>query len=454
MKTMKNSRKALVVDDEASMRDSIRQVLERSGFSVAEAEDGETAVNMSSRVAYDLVLLDLKMPGIDGIQALDRIRAISPASVVVVITGYPTIESAVDAIRRGAADFLPKPFTPDTLRLITDRVLSVRQLHQANQFLMAELAGREDQYEIVGKSRDIRTVRNLVRKVAPTDSTVLITGESGTGKELFARALHNHSHRAEKPFVIVDCCTLVGSLFESELFGHSKGAFTGASATTYGRLELADGGTLFFDEIGNVPLDIQSKLLRLIQAREFNRVGSNQVVKVDVRIIAATNKDLLAGTRQGTFREDLYYRLCVVPVVVPPLRQHREDIPLLVEHFVRKYSRERKRDILAVDDEVIGLLAEQDWPGNVRELENAVERAVILAEDGRITKEDILHYAYAARRPEEQPSGSVRTLRDVEIEHIQSVLAQTNGNRAQAAKQLGIDRKTLWRKLKQYEIEA
>jgi len=375
--------------------------------------------------------------------------------VVVVITGYPTIESAVNAIRRGAADFLPKPFTPDTLRLIADRVLNVRQLRKENQYFAAEIAQIRDKYEIVSGSRDMASVCQLVRKVAPTDSTVLITGESGTGKELFARALHKHSGRGEKPFVVVDCCTLVGSLFESELFGHSKGAFTGASASTYGRLELADGGTVFFDEIGNVPIDIQSKLLRLIQDREFTRVGSNQVVRVDVRIVAATNKDLWAAAQQGTFREDLYYRLCVVPITVPPLRQHKEDIPLLVQYFVGKYCRQRKRKIRDMDDEVVDVLMEHDWPGNIRELENAIERAVILAEGDKITKEDILHYAYTTRRADERPSAAATgTLRDVEIEHIQSVLSQTDGNRARAAKRLGIDRKTLWRKLKQYAIEA
>jgi two-component system response regulator HydG len=293
---------------------------------------------------------------------------------------------------------------------------------------------------------------------------VLITGESGTGKELIARAIHRQSARAKEPFVVVDCGTLVGSLFESELFGHVKGAFTGASSTTHGRFELADGGTIFFDEISNIGLETQAKLLRVIQEREFTRVGSNQVIRVDTRIIAATNSDLQRAVSLGTFREDLYYRLCVVPITLPPLRQRKTDIPLLCYHFLRKYARKRKKNVTRIDDDVLKIFCSYDWPGNVRELENAIERAVILANSDSITKKDILKYAYIAPQPPSAPEHPdikseapvdeqrILTLREMEVEHIRRVLKQANGNKGFAAKQLGIDRKTLWRKIKKYSI--
>jgi len=466
MREHKKVLSALVVDDDATIRDSSRQVLERLGFAVDEAITGEDALILAKQFAYPLALLDLKMPGIGGMETLRQMKAMNPDTAVVVITGYPTIETAVEAIRLGASDFIMKPFTPDGLRVVVEKAMREKRLERENEFLNAKLSEVEedDRYAIIGESPEIRAVLDLVRKVAPTESTVLITGESGTGKELIARAIHRQSARAKKPFVVVDCGTLVGSLFESELFGHVKGAFTGASSTTHGRFELADGGTIFFDEISNIGLETQAKLLRVIQEREFTRVGSNQVIRVDTRIIAATNSDLQRAVSLGTFREDLYYRLCVVPITLPPLRQRKTDIPLLCYHFLRKYARKRKKNVTRIDDDVLKIFCSYDWPGNVRELENAIERAVILANSDSITKKDILKYAYIAPQPPTAPEHPdikseapvdeqrILTLREMEVEHIRRVLKQANGNKGFAAKQLGIDRKTLWRKIKKYSI--
>ena len=446
---MKEFKKVLVVDDNATIRDSCRQVLERSGYDVDVALDGKKAVAAASNVVYHLILLDLKMPDMDGLETLKRLKAVNPDTPVVMITAYPTIESSVEAMQLGASDFIPKPFTPDVLRVITEKVFKVKRLQRHNEYLRTELTEANKGGSIVGESAQIQTVHNLIRRVAPTDSTVLITGESGTGKELFARALHRYSDRSGEPFVVVDCSTLVGTLFENELFGHTKGAYTGANATTHGRFELADGGTIFFDEISNIDPHIQAKLLRVIQEREFNRVGSNQIIKINVRIIAATNVDLLVAVKSGTFREDLYYRLCVVPIMLPPLRQHKEDLPLLAEYFLRKYAVERKKNVIRIENDVLGILMMNDWPGNVRELENTIERAVILTTTDSIRREDILHYAYSASIPTENP----RTLKAVEAAHIQSILKQTGSNKGLAAKYLGIDRKTLWRKIKGFAIE-
>jgi two-component system response regulator HydG len=447
---MNEFKKVLIVDDNATIRDSCRQVLERAGFEVDEAASGEKGIVFASDMVFHLILLDLKMPEMDGFETLKRLKAANPDTPVVVITGYPTIQSSVEAMRQGASDFIPKPFTPEVLRVITEKVLKEKHLRDENEYLRTELTETKDRYSIVGNSAEIRTVHDLVKKIAPTGSTVLITGESGTGKELFARALHRYSDRASEPFVVVDCGTLVGTLFESELFGHTKGAFTGANATTRGRFEIADGGTIFFDEISNIEPQIQAKLLRVIQEREFNRVGSNQVIKVGVRIIAATNADLLKSVNEGTFREDLYYRLCVVPVMLPPLRQHKEDIPMLADYFLRKYSLGRNKNVVTIDGDVLEIFMANDWPGNVRELENTIERAVILTATDSIRREDILHYAYSVPRPSENPLN----LKSVEAAHIKSVLKQTGGNKGLSAKFLGIDRKTLWRKINKYAIET
>ena len=443
----------LIIDDEETMRDSCRQTLSRDGHRVEAAEDGSKGLALLEAESFDLVILDLKMPGLSGMDVLKRIKEDDPESVVIVITGYATIESAVEAIKSGAYDFIPKPFTPDSLRAIVKRALDKRELVLENVLLRSELKASLGPEVIIGQSKSMKKVEELVQKVGPTDTTVLISGESGTGKELVARAIHRCSSRKDKPFVAVDCGSLVENLFESELFGHVKGSFTGATATKYGRFELANGGTLFFDEIGNIGINIQTKLLRVIQEREITKVGSSQVVKVDVRIVAATNMDLQKGIEAGTFREDLFYRLSVVPISLPPLRQRKDDIPFLANYFLKKYNKKRKKDVTAISDRAMKALFEYDWPGNVRELENAIERAVVLAEDEVVRSSDLLYYGLSVEKPSSVGSGTSQRLVDVEKEHIAKTLKMLNGHKGKTAERLGIDRKTLRLKLKKYGIE-
>jgi DNA-binding NtrC family response regulator len=444
----------LVIDDEATMRDSCQQTLSRGGNRVEVAEDGSSGLAMLERKSFDLVILDLKMPGLSGMEILKNIKEDNPEAMVIVITGYATVESAVEAMKKGAYDFIPKPFTPESLRVIVNRALEKRQLALENVLLRGELKASFGPEVIVGQSKSMKKVEELVRKVGPTDTTVLISGESGTGKELVARAIHRYSSRQDKPFVAVDCGSLVENLFESELFGHVKGSFTGATATKYGRFELANGGTLFFDEIGNISINIQTKLLRVIQEREITKVGSSQVIKVDVRIVAATNKDLQKDVKTGTFREDLFYRLSVVPIALPPLRERRDDIPLLATHFLSKYNKKRRKNIKAISDRAMKALVEYDWPGNVRELENAIERAVVLAESDVVKASDLLYYGLTVDAPSSKSDVSAaQRLIDVEREHIAKTLKMFHGHRGKTAESLGIDRKTLRAKLSRYKIE-
>jgi len=443
----------LVMDDEETMRDSCQQALSRDGNKVAVAEDGVKGLALLERESFDLVILDLKMPGLSGMEVLKKIKEDNPEATVIVITGYATVESAVEAMKRGAYDFIPKPFTPDSLRAIVKRALDRRELALENVLLRSELKASFGPEVIIGQSESMKKVEELVRKVGPTDTTVLISGESGTGKELVARAIHCHSNRRDKPFVAVDCGSLVENLFESELFGHVKGSFTGATATKYGRFELANGGTLFFDEIGNISINIQTKLLRVLQEREITKVGSSQVIKVDVRIVAATNKDLQKAVKTETFREDLFYRLSVVPITLPPLRERRNDIPLLANHFLKKYNRKRRKDIRAISGRAMKALVQYDWPGNVRELENAIERAVVLAENNVVRPSDLLYYGLSVETPSSSDTGEAKRLIDVEREHIAKTLKIFNGHKGKTAEWLGIDRKTLRTKLRRYGIE-
>ncbi|TET44919.1 sigma-54-dependent Fis family transcriptional regulator, partial [Candidatus Aerophobetes bacterium] len=338
----------LVIDDEEVMRDSCKQILSRQGHNVKLAEDGYQGLELLKEKSFDLVILDLKMPGIDGMEVLEKIKESSPETAVVVITGYATVESAVEAMKRGAYDFLPKPFTPEEFRLIIERALEKKRLILENIYLRQELEVKRKSEVIIGKSKVMQKVYELIRRVGPTDSTVLILGESGTGKELVAKAIHHHSQRKNKPFVIVDCGALVENLFESELFGHVKGSFTDAASTKLGRFEVANGGTLFFDEIGNIGPNVQAKLLRAIQEREITRIGSSKTIKIDVRIIAATNKNLRKAIQEKTFREDLFYRLSVVPITLPLLRERPEDIPELANYFLKKYNQKRGKNLTGI----------------------------------------------------------------------------------------------------------
>jgi DNA-binding NtrC family response regulator len=384
---------------------------------------------------------------------LSRIKEASPETQVIIITGYASIESAVEAMKRGAFDYMAKPFTAEEVRVVTKRALESRRLIYENIYLRGELEAKTEFDLVVGTSKAMREVLDIVRRVSPTESTVLITGESGTGKEIIAREVHSHSLRRQAPFVVVDCGALVETLFESELFGHVKGSFTGAYETKHGRFEVANGGTIFFDEVSNIGMSIQAKLLRVIQEREISRIGSSKQIKVDVRILAATNENLVEAVRKGKFREDLFYRLSVVPIQLPPLRERKDDIPLLVEHFLKKYSRKAKKTVASISPQAIKALAQYDWPGNIRELENTIERAVVLAKRDGIEIEDLMYHGISAGSTLLSPTdGEYRTLEEMEKEYIKAVLLAHHGNRSQTADILGIDRKTLWAKIKKYKI--
>jgi two-component system, NtrC family, response regulator HydG len=434
----------LVVEDDAVVRESCQQTLERSGWRVVTACDGFSALKALRLREPDLVVLDLKMPGMDGIDLLQHVRADRPQLDVIVITAYSSVGSAVECMRLGAYDYLPKPFEPDALRLAVGRALEKRRLAEENRALRMELADSRDL--LVGESTGMRRVRDLIERVAPSDSTVLVLGESGTGKELVARAVHRQSPRRGKPFVTVDCGSLAESVCESELFGHVKGAFTGATNNRAGRFELADGGTVFLDEIGNVVPAIQAKLLRVLQEREIARVGSSEAVAVDVRIIAATNQDLEAARRAGSFREDLYYRLSVVQIAVPPLRARLGDIPLLADCLIRRLADRRNLAPRPLSPEGLDVLMRHTWPGNVRELENVLERALLLAEGAEIGARDLEpvdRRVSAAARPDDDDL----SLATMERLQIRRALDAAGGRVGEAAALLGIDRKTLRRKI-------
>ena len=442
--------KILVVDDEESMREGCIQTLTEEGYKALAAENGNCGLEMAKGESFDLVILDLRMPGLHGLDVLKTLRDDNPDIVVIVITGYATIESAVEAMKRGAYDFLPKPFTPEALIEIVKRGWEKRRLALENVCLRLELDGRGGRDLVIGRSSAMAGVAELVRKVAPTDSTVLISGETGVGKELVASAIHRASGRRDKPFVVVDCGTLAETLFESELFGHVKGAFTGAIETKHGKFELANGGTIFLDEIANVGTNIQAKLLRVIQEREVAKVGSSQKIEVDLRIIAATNRDLRNEIQQGNFREDLFYRLNVVPIHVPSLRERREDIPVLVEHFLKKVGGKRNRTGMRISGEAMRLLERYEWPGNVRELENTIERAVIVAQKDAIQPEDLLYRGFGAT--DVLDTVSTGHLADMEKEEIAKALRRFDGHRGKTAEYLGINRKTLREKIRKHQI--
>ncbi|HVN76545.1 MAG TPA: sigma-54 dependent transcriptional regulator [Thermoanaerobaculaceae bacterium] len=440
----------VVVDDDEAMRDSCRQTLERSGYRVATANDAFSAVKAIHAHAPDLVILDLKMPGVGGTDLLRKIRGEHPGLDVVVITGYSSVESAVECMRLGAYDYLPKPFDTETLRLVVRRAVEKSRLAAENEALRRTLAAAPPGEVLLGESAAMRRVRELVDRVAASDTTVLVTGESGTGKELVARAIHRGSARRERPFVAVDCASFVETLCESELFGHVKGAFTGATASRPGRFELAHGGTVFLDEVANVPPAVQAKLLRVLQEREVTRVGDARPIAVDVRIVAATNRDLAAAMKEARFREDLFYRLSVVTIGLPPLRARRDDIPLLAEGLLRRIQARRAVAPRPLSAAALAALQEHEWPGNVRELDNTLERALVLAQGAEIGPED-LDLAAAVTSVGAAPAREL-TLAAAEAEQIRKVLDLTAWHVGQAAALLGIDRKTLWRKIRTYRL--
>ncbi|MBI5534740.1 MAG: sigma-54-dependent Fis family transcriptional regulator [Deltaproteobacteria bacterium] len=437
--------KILVVDDQRNMRTTLAMMLRGSSYEVDEASDGAEGAEMGARGAYDVVLTDLRMGSVDGIEVLRSIKQKMPMTEVVVMTAYGTIESAVEAMRLGAFDYIQKPFTEQELLVKVARAVDNRRLTGQVQLLATEFKERYRFENIIGRSQAIRDVLGRIVRIAPSDATVLITGESGTGKELVAKAVHANSKRYNKPFVPVNCAAISETLLESELFGHARGSFTGAIAARKGLMEEADGGTFFFDEISETPLSFQAKLLRAIQENEIRRVGENKPIKVDVRIIAATNQDLLTAIAERRFRQDLYYRLNVARFELPPLRERREDIPLLGDFFLEKFNRKNSSKA-RFGDGVIDAMMALDYPGNIRELENLVEQAVALSGGGIITVDDIVP------RTTRPPSvGTGRTLTEVvdaaEKLAIESALRECDGSREKAADLLAISPTTLWRKM-------
>jgi len=440
----------LVVDDEGIVRDSLARWLEEDGYRVDTAPDGQAALAKLAEQAYVILLVDLKMPGIDGLQVLAQARTMQPDAAVIIMTAYATVDTAVQAMKQGAYDYLVKPFEPEELSLMVGKLTNQEALRRENVLLRKALKRQFEFKDLVSKSPKMEAVFDLARTAAKSNSTVLILGESGTGKEVLAKAIHAESPRREGPFVGVSCAALTESLLESELFGHEKGAFTGAVGSARGKFELAAGGSLFLDEIGDISPKLQLDLLRVLDAREFRRVGGSQLIKTDVRIIAATNRDLKKLVESGAFREDLYYRLNVIPVTLPPLRERKEDIPRLVEKILDDLRFEMRKPLEGVSAEALEILMAYDWPGNIREFRNVLERGVVLARGPILTPLEL------ELAPPASPPGTTAdvadSLRDVERRHIVATLKQHTWNITRSAKALGIDRVTVYNKIKRYQI--
>jgi two-component system response regulator AtoC len=442
--------KVLVVDDEAIVREALDDWLKDIGYQVFTAENGHKALEVIDKEKPGIMIADLVMPGMDGIELMKRAKAQQPNIEVIIITAYASIPTAITAMKEGAYDYIEKPFCPERAELLVKKLAEHQELVEENFSLRQKLEDRYRFENIIAKSSKMQRVIEVIKVVAKSNATVLITGESGTGKELVARAIHSQSDRRNKPFVAVSCAALPESLLESELFGHEKGSFTGAYAQKKGKFEFANGGTLFLDEIGEMSANIQVHLLRVLEEKEFTRVGGNEPIKVDVRVISATNKDLRKAIEKQEFREDLYYRLNVVNIELPPLRERKEDIPLLAEHFLHKFAVENRKEVTQFSPEAIESLLAYDWPGNVRELENAIERAIILSKDSPIT---------TAALPQENLSlvGSAsigKNLKEVEKSHILNVLRETGDNYSEAARILGVSRMTLYNKAKEYGFDV
>jgi DNA-binding NtrC family response regulator len=447
----------LIVDDEKNQREMLEGFLTKQGYGAIAAEDGQKALEKFKSGPIDLVLTDYRMPGMEGIQLLKEIKRLNPEAVVVLMTAYGTVGTAVATMKEGAYDYLTKPIDLDELLLLIQRVEREIALGQENRELKEQLRDKFRVDFIISTSRQMGEALNLVGRVAQSQATVLILGESGTGKELIARAIHYSSLRADKPLIKVNCAALPDNLLESELFGHEKGAFTGAVARRIGRFEQADHGSIFLDEIGDLSPSLQMKLLRVLQEKEFERLGSNQIIKSDVRIIAATHRNLEEAIRQGTFREDLYYRLNVVTISLPPLRERKEDIPPLVEHFLKKYNRENRKNVTSLSREVRDLLMNYQYPGNVRELENIIERAVVLCRGETLTIQDLPlnlreSKVEAALEGARQSGNLPGALEEIERRMISSALERSSGVQTKAAADLGISERVLRYKMKKYKI--
>lgn len=442
---MTGKAKILIVDDELSVRDSLNKWFREEGYEVHVAEDANEALTRMAETKFDAALLDIKMRGTDGIELQKRLHDIDPELIAIMMTGYASVETAVQALKNGAYDYVTKPLDPDEIAHIIKNALSHRHTREENLRLRETVAEITQHPDMVGQSAAMKKVFDAIETVGPTDATVLITGESGTGKELIARAVHAASPRRFHPMVTIHCGALTETLLESELFGHEKGAFTGAQYRKKGKFEIAEGGTVFLDEIGDISLKTQTDLLRVLQEREIVRVGGNQTIHVDFRCVAATNKDLEMLIDEGKFRPDLFYRLNVFRIELPPLRDRRDDIPLLVDHFVRKFSLQMNKRITRVAPAAMNALQQHTWPGNVRELENAVERAMVVAQEPELRESDFI-----LKPKNGTATDSVKTLDDMERAHILRVLEECSWNQTKAAEVLDIDRVTLHNKLKKY----
>lgn len=438
----------LIVDDEESVRDSLYNWFIEDGYEVESAGNAKTALNMLEERAYDIILADIKMPGMDGLEMLKRIKSIKPDAVVIIMTAFATVDTAVQALKDGAFDYVTKPFDPDDLSHLIRNATKQIVLASENENLRSRIVTLEHVEDLIGNSEPMQAVLKEVERVAASNASVIITGESGTGKELIARAIHANSARRFFPMVSVHCGALSESLLESELFGHEKGAFTGAVYNRKGRFEMADNGTIFLDEIATISPKMQIELLRVLESKSFTRVGGNKQISSDFRVICATNKDLKKMVELGTFREDLYYRLNVVNILIPPLRERREDIPVLVDYFIRKYCNAMSRNLMSIEPAALRKLQEFDFPGNVRELENMIERAIVVGNGKEIKVKDLPLSGEAPAAP-----SSVESLDDLEKKHIQLILNKYNWNISRASKALQVDRVTLYNKIKKFDLK-
>ncbi|OGP35011.1 MAG: Fis family transcriptional regulator [Deltaproteobacteria bacterium GWC2_65_14] len=438
----------LIVDDEEIVRESLASWLKEDGYEVEAAENGARALERLPAKDWNLAMVDLKMPGMDGIQLMDEIRKARPETIVIIMTAYATVDTAVQAMKKGAYDYIVKPFNPEDLSMTIRKIIEHQKLVKENLYLRKELKKQYRLHDMVSKNHKMIEIFELVKTVAKSNSIVLVQGESGTGKELLSRAIHMESPRKDEPFVSVSCVALTESLLESELFGHEKGAFTGADQARSGKIELAKNGTLFLDEIGDISLKLQMDLLRVLEQREFQRVGGNQMIPINSRIIAATNRDLKKAIEEGRFREDLYYRLNVISVHIPPLRVRKEDIPLLVEHFVDRFNIEMGKNVEGVVESAMRLLMDYGWPGNARELRNVIERAMVVTK-GRMILDADLSLPQAPGVSESRG----KSLSEMEKEHIRQVLKENRWNIIRSAQVLGIDRVTLYNKIRKYELK-
>ncbi len=443
----------MVVDDEEVMRESLAAWLREDGYSVDTAESGKEAIEKTKMKEYAIYFIDLKMPGgYDGIETMMEIRKIQPDASIIIVTAYATVDTAITAMKEGAQEYIVKPCNPEEISLLVSRIIKVKNLQRENTILRKKLTKQYSFCDIISKNPKMMEIFGLIKEVASLRSTVMIQGESGTGKELIARAIHFSGDRSTKPFIGVSCAALTESLLESELFGHEKGSFTGATGQKKGKFEIAEGGTIFLDEIGDISPKLQLNLLRILQERNFYRVGGSEQINVDVRVIAATNKDLEDAVHQGIFRDDLFYRLNVINIHLPSLRDRKEDIPLLVHNFIEHIGPELGREVNDISEEALKILLNHNWPGNVRELENAVERAIVTCKTKVLTEDDFIFLNNHGNEKKQWSVPTELTLEEIENQAITATLQRTHGNIKEASTILGVDRSTLYDRIKKYNL--